>query len=53
MRVERVLPVTGVISGSAASSKLSALKKVDGVTRKRSPPFCPLAIRRCSNKQQA
>jgi hypothetical protein len=32
MRVERVLPVTGVISGSAASSKLSALKKVDGVT---------------------
>ncbi len=31
MTVERVLPVTGVISGSTAPSKMSALKKVAGV----------------------
>ena len=32
MRVERVLPVTGVISGSVASFQLAALREVDGVT---------------------
>jgi hypothetical protein len=31
MSVERVLPVTGVISGSTAPSKVAALKKVTGV----------------------
>ena len=31
MTVERVLPVTGVIAGSLASSKMSRLRKVKGV----------------------
>ena len=31
MKVDRVLPATGVITGSAASTKMSTLKKVDGV----------------------
>ena len=32
MKVDRVLPITGVISGSAPSQKLSSLKKVAGVS---------------------
>jgi predicted CoA-binding protein len=32
MKVERVMPVLGVISGSSALSKMSSLKAVDGVT---------------------
>jgi hypothetical protein len=31
LKVDRVMPVTGVISGSYAGSKMSELKKVDGV----------------------
>lgn len=31
MKVDNVMPITGVISGSCTSGKLSALKKVDGV----------------------
>lgn len=31
MRVERVMPVTGVISGSYASDDISSLEKVKGV----------------------
>ncbi|MEO6196100.1 MAG: hypothetical protein ABIS20_24025 [Thermoanaerobaculia bacterium] len=31
LKVDRVLPVTGVIAGSYAGSKISELKKVDGV----------------------
>jgi hypothetical protein len=31
MKVDRVLPATGVITGSAAPTKMSTLKKVDGV----------------------
>lgn len=31
MKVDRVLPITGVISGSVAPAKISTLKKVDGV----------------------
>ena len=31
MTVDRVMPITGVISGSAPSSKLASLKKVAGV----------------------
>ena len=32
MKVDRVLPITGVISGSVPSQKLSSLKKVAGVS---------------------
>ena len=32
MKVDRVMPLTGVISGSAPSQKLSSLKKVAGVS---------------------
>ena len=32
MKVDRVMPITGVISGSAPSSKWSSLKKVAGVS---------------------
>jgi hypothetical protein len=32
MKVDRVLPISGVISGSAPSQKLSSLKKVAGVS---------------------
>ena len=32
MTVSRVMPVTGVIAGSSPSGKLSALKKVAGVS---------------------
>ena len=31
MKVDRVLPMTGVISGSSAASKMSGLKNVSGV----------------------
>ena len=31
MKVERVMPITGVISGSYASADMSSLEKVDGV----------------------
>lgn len=31
MKVDRVLPVTGVITGSCTASKVPALGKVDGV----------------------
>ena len=31
MKVERVMPVTGVISGTLPSSKMSALRTIDGV----------------------
>lgn len=31
MKVNQVLPITGVISGSCAPAKMSALEKVDGV----------------------
>lgn len=31
MKVDKVLPLTGVIAGSAASTKVSGLKKVKGV----------------------
>jgi hypothetical protein len=31
MKVSRVMPITGVIAGSAPSTKVSALKKVGGV----------------------
>lgn len=31
MKVTRVMPLTGVIAGSAPASRVSALKKVDGV----------------------
>lgn len=31
MKVDRVMPVMGVISGSSPSSKMSTLKAVDGV----------------------
>ncbi len=31
MKVDRVMPITGVIAGSSAAGKLSALKDVDGV----------------------
>jgi hypothetical protein len=31
MKVNRVMPVTGVISGSCTSSNVSALEKVEGV----------------------
>ena len=31
MKVDQVMPLTGVISGSAASTKMSDLKKVKGV----------------------
>jgi len=31
MKVDRVMPVTGVIAGSCAASKVADLKKVDGV----------------------
>ena len=31
MKVDRVLPITGVISGSCASSKMGELENVDGV----------------------
>lgn len=32
MKVDRVLPVTGVISGSCASAKMGELENVHGVT---------------------
>lgn len=32
MEVERVLPVTGVITGSCTASKIPALGEIDGVT---------------------
>ena len=32
MKVDRVMPITGVISGSASPDKLSSLKKVAGVS---------------------
>ena len=32
MKVDRVMPITGVISGSVPSQKLSSLKKVAGVS---------------------
>lgn len=31
MKVDRVMPVTGVIAGSCPSTKMSALEKVNGV----------------------
>jgi hypothetical protein len=31
MKVERVMPITGVIAGSCSSGKVSALEKVEGV----------------------
>jgi hypothetical protein len=31
MKVDQVMPVTGVITGSSSSAKMSALKKVDGI----------------------
>jgi hypothetical protein len=31
MKVDQVMPVTGIITGSSSPTKLSALKKVDGV----------------------
>jgi homoaconitase/3-isopropylmalate dehydratase large subunit len=31
MKVDRVMPVTGVIAGSCAASRVADLKKVDGV----------------------
>lgn len=31
MKVDQVLPATGVITGSAASTKMPTLEKVDGV----------------------
>ena len=31
MKVDRVMPLTGVIAGSAASTKMSGLRKVKGV----------------------
>jgi hypothetical protein len=31
MKVDRVMPVTGVIAGSAPSTKIPALEKVEGV----------------------
>ena len=31
MKVDRVMPVTGVIAGSCAATKMPALEKVDGV----------------------
>lgn len=49
MKVEQVLPITGVITGSCASTKMSDLKKVDGVmsveeeaTAHLSPPDAPV-----------
>lgn len=32
MKVDRVLPTTGIISGSCASTKMGELENVDGVT---------------------
>ena len=32
LKVHRVMPVTGVIAGSSAASKMSALRNVEGVT---------------------
>jgi hypothetical protein len=32
MKVDRVMPVTGVIAGSCAATKMPDLEKVDGVT---------------------
>lgn len=32
MKVNRVLPITGIISGSCASAKMYDLENVDGVT---------------------
>jgi hypothetical protein len=32
MKVDRVLPITGIISGSCASTKMGELENVDGVT---------------------
>jgi hypothetical protein len=31
MKVDQVLPATGVITGTAAPTKMSSLEKVDGV----------------------
>jgi hypothetical protein len=31
MQVDRVLPITGVIAGSAPTKRLPALRKIDGV----------------------
>jgi hypothetical protein len=31
MKVDRVLPITGIISGSCASTKMGELENVDGV----------------------
>ena len=33
MKVNRVMPVTGTITGSAEASKVARLKKLEGVTR--------------------
>jgi hypothetical protein len=32
MRIDRVLPITGVISGSCPSGKVGELENIDGVT---------------------
>jgi hypothetical protein len=32
MKVDNVLPITGIISGSCASTKMGELENVDGVT---------------------
>jgi hypothetical protein len=32
MKVDSVLPITGIISGSCASARMSELESVDGVT---------------------
>lgn len=49
MKVEQVMPITGVITGSCASTKMSDLKKVEGVmsveeeaTAHLSPPDSPV-----------
>lgn len=49
LKVDRVLPVTGVITGSCAASKVSALETVEGVqsvaeeaTARLPPPDSPV-----------